>query len=258
MRLLQRYELVTAARTVPERVLYFAELWIGGLFLQREAYQYLTQRRQPLASGMLFVGIVGVLVALANILGALARYATSPSPDAIKNTVLVHLQAMPFYEQMLPVTQSLFERGFNQTWELLGQFFVGYPSTQQEFAQLFVTLLTTPLGMIVTWLVYSALVHLGARKNNPETTFAQVAGALSLTQAPFLINVLNIFPGVSVNFWVLYLWFFVCAITGIRVAYNTNQAKAVSGALFPIIIGLVVGILLILLGVLVFLTRGGQ
>lgn len=256
--MLQRFELNHAVRNIPQRILHYAELWTGSMFLQDEAYVYMSERRKPFAGGLLYVALIGVLVAVAGILGALTRYATSPSLDAIKNTVLKHLQVMPFYESMGAIAQRAFDAGFNQVWDLFGPLFVGYPDTPQQIAQLFASVLTTPLGLVVEWLYFGALVHFIARKWNREISFAEILGPLALAQSPQLLYWLGIFPNVSVSLWVVYLWFFVCAATAIRVTYRTTAANAFRAAFFPVLVSLVLVVVLILVGLLLFVMRGGQ
>lgn len=256
--MLQRFEMTGAVRSIPQRILYYAELWTGGMFLQDEAYVYLRERRNPFASGLLYVALVGVLSAAGGILAGLTKYVTSPPLDAIKNTLLTHLQAMPFYENMNGLAQRAFDAGFNQVWGLFAPLFVGYPDTPQQIAQLFTSLLTTPVGLVITWLVYGALVHLTARKWNREISLSEILGPLALAQSPQLLYLLNIFPNVSVSLWVVYLWFFVCAATAIRVTYRTTTARAFSAAFFPVLVGLVLVVILILVGLLLFVMRGGQ
>ena len=256
--MLQRFEFQNAARSFPERVLDFAELWMGGMFLQDEAFLYMRERRNPFANGILYVTVVGVLVALGNILAAAARYITSPSKDALENTVLNHLHAMQFYEAMGPTGQSAFDAGFNQTWEWFGQLFMGYPTSPQEIAVLFLGMLTTPIGLIVTWVFFGALVHLVARRWNPEISFAEILGPLALAQSPQLLNVLHIFPNVGINALVVALWFLVSAVSAIRVTYKTTHANALRAAFIPILVVLLLLAVLMLLGAIVVGARGGQ
>lgn len=256
--MLQRLELTTAARSIPEHILYYAELWMGGMFLQDEAYVYMRERRNPLASGMLYVALVGVLVGLADILGGLARYATSPSLDALKNTVLAHLQPMPFYETLGPAAQRSFDAGYDDVWNLFGSLFAGYPSAPADFALLFLSVLTTPVGLLVSWFVYGALAHLLARKWNAEISFAEILGPLALAASPQLLRVLNVFPNVGISSWVTFFWFLVCAITAIRVTYRTTTSNAFRAALFPIVVFILVAIVLVVLALILVTARGGQ
>jgi hypothetical protein len=254
---LQRFDVLTATRSIPERILYFAELWMGGMFLQDEAYVYMRERRNPFASGLLYTVLLGVLIAAGGLLGALARYATSPSLDAIKNTVLAHLQAMPFYEQMSASAQGNFITQFNQTWELLAPLLTPYPAASVQIVQLLASPLTIPLGMAISWGIYGALAHWVARRWNPEISLGEILGPLALASSPQLLNVLNVFPNVGISPLVTFLWFLVSAITAIRVTYRTTGRNAVLAAFFPIVLGLVILAVLILVPLLL-LTRGGQ
>lgn len=256
--MLQRFEVMTAARSIPERILYYAELWVGGMFLQDEAYVYMRERRNPLASGLLYVVLVGVLVGLADIFGGLARYATSPSLDAIKNTVLIHLQAMPFYETMGAASQRAFESGFQQTWEWFGPLFLRAPDTPQQIGQLLLSPLTVPLGLIIGWFIYGALVHVIARKWNPEISLGHILGPLALAESPQLLAVLNVLPNGSISLRVAFLWFLVCAITAIRVTYRTTASNAFRAALFPFLVMLIAVVVLGVLALILLVTRGGQ
>lgn len=258
--MLQRFELTRAARSIPEWVLYYAELWMGGMFLQGEAYEYMRQRRNPFASGMLYVVLIGLLVAVANILGAMARFATTPSVDAIKNIVLQHLQAMPFYEALGTVGQTQFENGFAQFWNLFGSMMVGYPTSAEGFVLLFFSLLTTPIGLVIGWVFFGALAHFIARRWNPEISLGEFLGPFALALSPQLLNILPIFPNVAVSAATIFFWFLVCAVIALRVTYRTTEWRALRAAFFPV---LILALAAILLGVMAAAIvamglRGGQ
>jgi len=256
--MLQRFELSHAVRSIPERILYFAELWMGGMFLQDEAYVYMRERLNPFASGLLFVTLVGVVIAVADIAGAFVNYFTAPSLDAVRNIILTHLQAMPFYESMGPLTQRAFEASFNRMWALFEPMFIRYPNTQTQVTQLLFGLIFTPLGLVFSWLYFGALAHWMARKWNREISWGEMLGPLALAMAPQLLNALKVFPSGSVIFWVVYLWFFACATNAIRVTYRTTLANAFRAAFFPVLMSFVLVALLIVGGLLWFVMRGGQ
>jgi hypothetical protein len=222
----------------------FIELWLDGMFLKEEGYAYERDSKNPLGNGLVYIAIIGVMVAVANIIGAGIRYATSPTADAVKNTVLTHLQAMPFYATLTPAVANSFEQGYDQVWDTAGSLFLGYPTDATSFVGLMLSVLTTPLGLIVCWLVYGALVHVIARGWNPETSYAELLAPLALATSPQILNTLAIFPGVGASGVVVALWTFVCNIFAIRVAYKTTARRAVWGAVFPL---LVVALLFVLL-----------
>lgn len=217
-------------------VRHFVELWLGAMFLKTETYAYERDQKNAFGSGLLYIALIGVVVALAHILSAGLRYATSPSLDAIKNTVLVHLQAMPFYETLSPSALEQFERGFQQSWEQFGSFFVGYPTNTASFVTLMLGVLTVPLGLIIGWLIYGALIHLIARGWNPQTSFSELLAPLALATSPYFLNVLTLFPAVGVSGITIALWTFICNVIAVRVAYQTTTRRAVWGALFPIVL----------------------
>lgn len=248
------------ARVETERL---GELWFGGMFLKPEAYTYQRDRKNPFAHGLLFIVVIGVLVALALILGAGLRYAAEPSADAIHAVVLARLQALPFYTNAPQTFQSAFDRGYNQVWDRFGSFLVGYPTNTASFVQLIGRILTTPLSFVLSWLVYGALVWLVARRWNPTTTFGQLLGALSLATAPQLLRVLDIFPNVTISTTVVWLWSWILGVVAIKAAFRTTTRRAVWGAIFPLLVYLALAILIgvILLAVLIPVVRsigGGQ
>lgn len=229
--------------TVRDAASRFLGLWHRAMFLQPEPYAYQRDQKNPFGQGLLYLAVIGMIVALASILGAGVRYATLPSLDAIKGTVLVHLQALPFLTQD-PTVEQQFLRGYNQVWDQFSSFFVGYPTNASSLATLFASIITTPLGLMLGWVVYGALVHLVGRGWNRETSYAELLAPLALASSPHLLYVLNIFPQVNVSSVVVWLWSLVCNIVAIRVAYQTTGPRAAWGAVFPLLV--LIAILLIL------------
>jgi hypothetical protein len=240
------------ARDLRELIERLGELWLGSMFLKAEAYAYLRDRKNPFGNGLVYIAVIGVITALAAIVGAGLRYATSPSVDALKNTVLIHLQAMPFYSQLSPAIQSAFDQGFQQNWDQFGSIYVGYPINTAGFVQLLLGVVTTPLGLIIIWLIYGALIHLVGRRWNPETSLSELLAPLALATSPQLLRVLEIFPGVSLAGPVITLWVLICNITAVKIAYQTTTRRAVWGALFPALLLLVLVVILVVLGVMIF------
>lgn len=236
---------VDAVRAAAKR---FLALWLGAMFLKTESYSYARDQKNPFGQALIYIAVLGVLIATAGILGAGLRYATLPNGDATKNAVLGHLQAMPFYESWNASLQDSFTQGYERTWDQLGSMFAGYPTTTAGFVTLLASLLTTPLGLVITWIVYGALVHLVARGWNRETSFTEMLGALALATSPQLLHVLGLFPTGGVSSGVVSLWALVCNIFAIRVAYQTTTRRAIWGAFFPILVVTVIVVLLVVVG----------
>lgn len=242
-----------SANSVRDQVGRFWELWLGALFLKQETYTYERDSKNPFGNGLLYIAVIGALVALTGILGAGLKYATMPSPDAIKNTILVHLQAMPFYGMFDPTSASAFDKQFNQGWEILGTRVLGYPADAAGIATLVASVITTPLALIIGWLVYGILVHVIARGWNRETSFSEMLAPLALATSPQLLNVLAVFPTAGVSGAVISLWTWICTVFAIRVAYQTTTRRAVWAALFPVLL-LAIFILLVFLCIAAFLV----
>lgn len=252
-----------SANSVREQVGRYWELWLGAMFLKQETYTYERDSKNPFGNGLLYIAVIGVVVALAGILGAGLRYATAPTADAIKNTILVHLQAMPFYGMFDPASASLFDRQFNQGWDMIGTRVLGYPVDTAGATMLVASVIATPLGLIIGWLVYGILVHVIARGWNPETSLGEMLAPLALATSPQLLNILALFPTAGASGAVIALWTWVCSVFAIRVAYQTTTRRAIWAALFPILLEVILIVLVFLVIAAVFLPisrsiGGGQ
>lgn len=232
-------------------------LFLGALFLRRESYEYQRDRMRPFAHGLTFVVLIGLLVAVAGILGAALRYASFPNSDAIENIVLKHLQAMPFYADLSSVAQTRFLDGYAETWNRLGSVFLGYPTSSGGLAQLLLTIVTTPLSLVIGWLIYSALVHLVARGVNKQVSLAEGMGTLALATSPQLLTVLDIFPGVMVTGAVITLWSLICSTFAVRTTYHTSTGRAIFAALFPVVLFLLSALLLLCCGLFALAGAAG-
>ncbi len=248
-----------SAATIREQVGRFVELWLDAMFLKREGYAYERERKNPFGNGLVYIAIIGVLVAITGMFGAGLRFATEPSLDAVKNTVLVHLQAMPFYSAFDSASATAFDQGYDQWWDQSGAGALGYPADASGIAALALSLLTTPLGLIIGWLIYGALVHLIARGWNPETSFGEMLAPLALATSPHLLNILTLLPSANVSGLAVALWTLLCNVVAIRVAYQTTTRRAVWGALFPLLLLIVFLFVLVIFGIVIGASarRGG-
>jgi hypothetical protein len=238
----------------------YFHLWLSALFLKREAYEYQRDRRDSFAHGLAFVGLIGVIVALFGIAGAALRYATEPNADAIKNTVLNHLQAMPFYSQVTSQGEGQFLSGYNRVWETFGSIFVGHPTKPGDLVPLFASLVTTPLLWVIGWLLYGAVAHLVASRGNPHSSLAHGLGTLALATSPQLLSAVTVLPGASISGAVLGLWTMILNVFALRTAYRVSTQRAVFSALLPLLLLLLILILFACVGIFALSTaaRGGQ
>ncbi len=230
----------------------YIHLWFGALFLKREAYEYQRDRKDSFAHGLLFIVLAGIVVALFGIAGAFLRFATSPSADAVKNTVLTYLQSMPWYTQFIqsaPQAEQQFLSGYSQFWAVAGSSLMGYPSSSGDWAWLLASVLTTPLLLIIGWLVYGVLAHLIAGQNNPHAGLGHGLGTLALATSPQLLNIITIVPHAGLTGGIVGLWTVILNVFALRTAYRISTRRAIGAALFPL---LLLFIVLLLLGCLAY------
>lgn len=231
----------------------YFHLWQSALFFKREAFEYQRDRKDSLAHGLAFILLLGVVVAFVSIGGAAVRYATEPSADAVKNTVLNHLQAMPFYDRFTGQAERQFLSAYNQVWSTFGSLFMGYPTNTSGIVLLLSGVVTTPLFWIIAWLVYGGLAHLVAARSNPHGSFTQGLGTLALATAPQALNVITILPGASVSGAVVGLWTMILNVIALRTAYRISTRRAVWAGLFPLVLLLLFVVLFACIGLLLLI-----
>ncbi|MGB8644932.1 MAG: YIP1 family protein [Anaerolineae bacterium] len=238
-------------------------LFVSALFLRREAYEYQRDRKDSFAHGLFLIVLIAILTALAGIGGAAFRYAASPSADAIKNTVLTHLQAMPFYTQMIqPYSQAEQQwlSGYNRSWEYLGSLFMGFPTNAQGWTVLFTSVITTPILWVIVWLFYGALAHLVARRGAEHVELSHALGTLALASAPQAFSFIGLFPQASASMFALWLWSMILNVFAVKTAYRITTRHAIWAALFPLLLLFLLLIVILIIGFILLAgaVRGGQ
>ncbi|MDE0197844.1 MAG: YIP1 family protein, partial [Caldilineaceae bacterium] len=160
---------------------------------------------------------IGVLVAVAQLIGSLLLTASLPPSDALLNTILQILR------QGTAGGETLFEieRTLRNAWPLLLAY-SGYDSV--GFRTL--TLATTPLGLIGHWLLFGFVSHLLARAAGGQGTLAQTLGAVALSNASRLLYLFTVIPFVSVAAVLIHVWGILIAFRGLEVAHELPPRPA--------------------------------
>lgn len=228
------------------------DLWFQALFLQQPAFDEMSRERYAFAHGLVFIVGLGALVGAAGILRAAIRFTLAPSVDAIKNTVLVHLQQMPWYASNAQF-QRQFQAGYDQFWNWLGPTLLPDPFS----ATVLSGVITTPVLFALGWILYGLLVHLLARLLNGQGNLGHALGTLSLATAPQLLNVLTIIPGLDLGMGLVPLWTLVANYVAVRTAYRLSPARAFWVALLPPLLLLLLLLIVFWIGLAVLLSRGG-
>ena len=188
-----------------------------ALLLEPDPFVEMVDDDNPWIEGLFLCACIGVLVAVAQLIGSLLLTASLPPSDALLNTVLQTLR------QGTSSGETLFEieRTLRDGWPLLLAF-SGYDSVGFRL----LTLATTPLGLIGHWLLFGFVSHLLARAAGGQGTLAQTLGALALSNASRLLYLFTVIPFVSVAAVLIHVWGILIAFRGLEVAHELPPRPA--------------------------------
>lgn len=214
----------------------FGLLW-DALFLQRDAYAHMRDDDNPFVEGLFILVLLGVLLAVAGVIGATLEWASSPNLNAVRDVVLKNLQAMDWYRfvQQSPGSESQFLQIWNGIWNALAGL---APSPLRSLTGI----ITKPLALIAWWLVFGLLSYGLARVLGGKGTLNQTLGATALASAPQLVTLLTVLPFVTIAS--LGTWTLLCSYMALRTVHDLSWPRAVLAALLPVLlIGLVVALI---------------
>ena len=188
-----------------------------ALLLEPDPFVEMVDDDNPWIEGLFLCACIGVLVAVAQLIGSLLLTASLPPSDALLNTVLQTLR------QGTAGGETLFEieRTLRNGWPLLLAY-SGYDSVGFRL----LTLATTPLGLIGHWLLFGFVSHLLARAAGGQGTLAQTLGAVALSNASRLLYLFTIIPFVSVAAVLIHVWGILIAFRGLEVAHELSPRPA--------------------------------
>jgi hypothetical protein len=206
---------------------------LGAFLLQEDAYSGMRDDAQRIKRALILVVVVGLLVGVTGACGRLGEWALSPNMDAMKAVILRHLTQMPWYAEMSrnPRALEIFRQQYDLGWNI-AKVFAPSPSA-------LIGIVTTPLSLLIVWLIYGVLAHLSARILGGKGSAGQTLACTALAVAPQLLNVVTVLPfaqaaGVSV-------WTLVCNFAAIRSAHGLSGWRALAAALLPLVLAILVG-----------------
>ena len=234
------------------------QLWFNSMFMNQAAFDSMSVERFAFAHGLTFIVIIGALVGIARVVGAAIRYLFEPPVDQIKNTVLVHLENMPWYIQLAnnggDSFVKQFSNGYDLWWRVFGDVIVPNPFAPLTLA----SLLTIPVWLALIWLVYGLLVHLFARLFGGQGNLGHGLGTLALATAPQLLNVLTLFPGFTLGGGLVGLWSLVLNYVAVKTNYRLPAGRAVVVAILPLGLLVLVFFIFLWVGIAVLARMGGR
>jgi hypothetical protein len=228
----------------------YAGLVAGALFLRTDAYEEMREARSPFLTGLIIILVVGVIIALAALVGTALEWASTPDLGDIKDVVYEGLIQMPWYQQslqMVPGYDQMFRQWYDLGWTMGLTFGDSSPGSALG------NVILTPLGLIIAWLVYGLLAHLFARLLKGEATLSQTLGCTALAVAPQVLNLAELLPYVAVG-GVVGTWTLICRYVALKQAHRFTWGRAFWATVLPLVTLLVLGLVLAAIGVLVFGT----
>ncbi|MEZ4767780.1 MAG: Yip1 family protein [Caldilineales bacterium] len=214
----------------------FGLLW-DALFLQRDAYARMRDDDNPFVEGLFILVVLGVLLAVAGVIGTTLEWASSPNLDAVREVVLKNLQTMDWYQlmQQSPGGESSFLQVWNSIWNAFASL---APSPLRSLTGI----ITRPLALIIWWLVFGLLAYGFARLFGGKGTLNQTMGATALAASPQVITLLTVLPFVAIAS--LGTWTLLCSYMALRTVHDLSWPRAVFAALLPpVIIGVIVALI---------------
>ena len=219
------------------------QMAFGALLLRKDAYAGMRDGAQRIKRALILVVIVGLLVGVTGAVGRLAEWAFAPPMDKMQEVVLGHLMKMSWYPEMSrnPKALATFQQQYNLSWQI-ARVFAPSPSA-------LVGIITTPLSLLIVWLIYGLLAHLAARMLGGQGSAGQTLACTALAVAPQLLNVVMILPHVTaagVGTWTL-----ACNFMAIRSAHGLSGWRALAATLLPLALAILVGVLFACVGLVV-------
>jgi hypothetical protein len=205
----------------------------NALLFKEEAYEEMRTSTNPVTKGLILIVVIGLLIAVLNLIGTGLELASMPNLGEIKDKIYFYLQQMPWFEQAAgqgPEFKAQFDQWYNLGWDIFPRLF-GAP----DLAGAVAGILFTPLGLIIRWLFYGLLAYLFARWLGGTGEFSETLGVLALSVAPQVINVLGLLPYVQVGSLVS-VWGVLVAYMGLKTAHRLSWGRAVWATLLPFVL----------------------
>ena len=179
-----------------QSVLSLFRLGIDGLLLNPLAYREQRDSPDGLRRGFALVAIIGLLVGVAATIGHLGEYVSQPSSTAITKAAYDGLRAMPWFTQLSKL-DSTFPTRFDQQFAQMSQSIqtISGGSLISSLAGV----ITTPLIMVVGWLLSGGIAHLMARALGGRAAFSQTLACTALAAGVNILSVVQVIPFAQVT-----------------------------------------------------------
>jgi hypothetical protein len=210
-----------------------------ALLFKESAYEEMSTADNPVVKGLIWIIVVGVVIALCGLVGTGLEIASTPNLGEIKDRVFFWMQQMPWWAEMAkdPNALAQFELWYNRGWDIFPTLF-GAPNMASATSGI----VGIPLGLVIRWLVYGLLAYIFARWLGGTGNLGETLGVLALAVAPQALHVFNLIPFVELGNLVA-VWGLLVAYMGLKTAHRLSWGRAVWATLLPFL--LVVAVLIL-------------
>jgi hypothetical protein len=198
---------------------------------------------RPFLKGLVLILAVGLVVSVLAIAGETLEWATTPDLGAIEEVVLQELQRMDWYREASQ-DSTAFEPTFRQQYDMGWRFLPFVFGAPNPIAAA-VKVITIPLWLEVSWLVFGVLGFLCARLVGGQGSLKQTLGCTALAVAPQMLGLAWVLPYVEVG-GAITIWTLICNYLALKTAHRLSSVRAFWATLLPFI--LLIILILALLG----------
>ena len=212
-----------------------------GLFLEPAAYDEAADSDNPFVEGLFLVILIGVVIAVAGVIGQAIGWAMTPDLGEIKQIIYDGLLQSPLFELMREnaVAFAQFKQNYDLGWQI-AEFFS--PNVTNVFAGLFLA----PLGLLIAWLWFALIAQVVAKMLGGNGSLQETLGATALALTPALLNVFDVIPTVTIA--AVGIWTLLARYVAVRrVHENLTWGRSLVAVVSPMILS---WLLLIPLGIL--------
>ena len=207
----------------------FAGLVTRALFLHTDAYEEMREARNPFVEGLFIIVIIGVIIGVAGVVGNTLEWASSPDGAALQDILYDGLTSMPWYQMLEQEVGAEFTEQFQWQWNLNSQIARwAAPTPLSSLAGV----VTTPLWLIIGWLIYGLLAHLFARLLGGEASLSQTLGCTALAVTPQVLNLAGLLPSVAMG-GVVATWTLICRYVALKQAHRLTWGRAFWATVLP-------------------------
>ena len=113
-----------------------------------------------------------------------------------------------------------------------------------------------PLGLIITWLIYTVVAFLFARVLGGKGTLNQTLGCTALAVAPQMIGAVHLLPYAQTG-WIG-AWVLVCSYLGLKVSGRLTPWRAFWATILPFVLLALIVLLLGCIAIAALSSGGGS